>query len=58
VANPNRFLAAFGKIFSLFGPIFDQNSGKILKISKNHRVSKQDWVAKIPFWAAGWPALI
>ncbi len=49
--------AAFGKNFQIIdflGRILAKTEQKAPKISKNHRVSIQDWAAEIPFWAAGW----
>jgi hypothetical protein len=53
--------AAFGRIsknIDFLGQILTKNSGKTLKISKNHRVSILDSAPEIPFWAAGWPPLL
>ncbi len=67
VANPNRSLGRNQKNFQkywLFGPIFDKNCEKTLKISKSQQVLIHDWAAGISFWAtcgpraAGWPPLI
>jgi hypothetical protein len=52
VANPNRSLGRIWKNFQkywLFGPNFDKNCEKTLKISKNHLVSIQDWATEVSF---------
>ncbi len=58
VANPNRPLGRIRKNFQkycLFGPIFDKNCEKTLKIPQNHRVSIPNWAAEILFCAACGP---